>query len=292
MTSEAPTPIPSRETLAGDRLCMRCLHPLVGRAIERDPQTGLLFVRCGECATASALFEYPTAAPWINRLKAVAASILTVLTLAVFAAIAGVTGGASAIIGEYLTDQTATALMRLHESTQVGSVDKSIVGFNPWFPADQEYLASPLGAAALKSAPFSFEVVLAYIMTVGLASVIVTPFALVVGIAFSRHAPSRRAFLSVVPVLVGTVLAFMVSLLNSAAAASKIGMQTWLDFATVHYTGKFVVAAALWMLVYVSMVAMVAPSCAALLARVVLPARDRRLVAWLWEWRGKPVPKN
>ena len=73
-----PAPI---ETLTGDRLCMQCMHPLVGSPITREPQTGLLYVRCGECGTASALFEYPTVGPWVRRMKAVASSTLVVIAL-------------------------------------------------------------------------------------------------------------------------------------------------------------------------------------------------------------------
>ena len=46
----ANTTLP-RETLQGDRLCMQCLHPLRGRAIERDAGTGLLYVLITERTT-------------------------------------------------------------------------------------------------------------------------------------------------------------------------------------------------------------------------------------------------
>jgi len=48
-----------RETVAGDRVCMQCLHPLAGSSIVREPETGLLYCRCVECGTAAALLEYP-----------------------------------------------------------------------------------------------------------------------------------------------------------------------------------------------------------------------------------------
>ena len=40
-TDGPKTPEPN-ETLSGDRLCMECMHPLVGSPIMREPQTGLL----------------------------------------------------------------------------------------------------------------------------------------------------------------------------------------------------------------------------------------------------------
>jgi hypothetical protein len=81
------------ETLTGDRLCMQCMHPLVGSPITREPQTGLLYVRCGECGTASALFEYPTVGPWIRRMKAVASSTLVVIALMLIIVVGGIAFG-------------------------------------------------------------------------------------------------------------------------------------------------------------------------------------------------------
>jgi hypothetical protein len=39
-------------------------------------------------------------------------------------------------------------------------------------------------------------------------------------------------------------------------------------------------------------VALAGPSVAAGIARLILPPRDRALVGWLWEWRGKPIPRR
>ncbi len=148
MTDKAPTNQP-RETLQGDRLCAQCLQPLVGRTIEREPETGLLFVRCGECGTASALFEYPTATPWINRMKAVVASTLVFLILGIAIVIAASTGGFTAGAANEAGDCAGDALAAAYPSSNLN--EKGTPAIGRWSSADLPWLATPNGQAALAS---------------------------------------------------------------------------------------------------------------------------------------------
>ena len=126
MNDETPTTKTTpRETLTGDRLCMQCLHPLVGRTIEREATTGLLYVRCGECATASALFEYPAAAPWMHRMKTVAASTFAVFAIFAVLALGGVTGGFTAGSAQVATDASAASIVPLTEEKRTLTVQGS-----------------------------------------------------------------------------------------------------------------------------------------------------------------------
>ena len=165
--SAAPTP---RETLAGDRLCMRCLHPLAGRAIERDAQSGLLFVRCGECGTAAALFEYPTLAPWLGRLKSVVAGTLVVFALLTGLAMAGVATGFTIGTALECVDSAADALSA--SSIAAGNTDDGNGNFpGRWSSADTRWLATDAGRTALAETRWSPIVVLTLGARLGVSAI-------------------------------------------------------------------------------------------------------------------------
>ena len=59
---------PRISELVGDRLCAKCCFNLAGQTIVRERHYGLLMVRCPECGTPAALQEYPLLGRWANRL--------------------------------------------------------------------------------------------------------------------------------------------------------------------------------------------------------------------------------
>lgn len=68
-----------------DRLCPRCLHQQHGATVYLDPRLGILYVRCTECGTSSAVTEYPMAWRWLRRFGILIAGILALLALGILA---------------------------------------------------------------------------------------------------------------------------------------------------------------------------------------------------------------
>ena len=287
MTEKSPTTQP-RETLQGDRLCAQCLHPLVGRTIEREPETGLLFVRCGECGTASALFEYPTATPWINRMKAVVASTLVFVLLAFSVAIAASTGGFTAGAANEAGDCAGDVLAAAYPSPAL--TEKGTPSMGRWSAADLAWLETAEGKAALAASRWNTASFLYMALLGGLGAVIATPFMVFIAVSLSRHRPMRRVLLAMVPSLVGTSCALAIVNANSLILWSS--GETWQSIAMRTHLTFYLSTMWLWFNALAAVAALAGPALVAGVARLVLPPRDRRLMAWLWEWRGKPVPRD
>ena len=287
MTDKAPTTQP-RETLQGDRLCAQCLHPLVGRTIEREPETGLLFVRCGECGTASALFEYPTATPWINRMKAVVASTLVFLILGFAIVIAASTGGFTAGAANEASEYAGDALAAAYPSSDL--TEKGTPAIGRWSSADLPWLATPDGQAALASSRWNIVSFGFLGLLGGLGSVIAAPFMLFIAICVSRHRPLRRALLAMVPSLIGTSCA--VAIVNANVLLTWRSTESWQSVAVREHLFFYLWVMWIWFNALAAVIALIGPALVASIAQLILPPSDRRLVAWLWEWRGKPVPRS
>jgi len=287
MTDELPTPQP-RETLQGDRLCAQCLQPLVGRTIEREPETGLLFVRCGECGTASALFEYPTATPWINRIKAVIASTLALLLVAVTLGVAGIAGGFTAASSSIAAEAAGQALSETYAASSASAGEEKLG--SKWLNSNEGWLATDEGRAALAGARWSPDAIASLMLVGALATVIATPLLLFLSIALSRHRNARRMLMVMVPSLIGTVCALALSM--SLESARWQSSRTWASIAAEAHLRFYLLAGVVWFSCVAAVLALVGPTLVASIARLILPARDRGLVAWLWEWRGKPVPRS
>ena len=287
---------PRRETLTGDRLCMQCLHPLVGRTIERDEGTGLLYVRCGECGTPSALFEYPTATPWLQRIKSVVASTLAALAIAASIALAGASGGFSGASAAVASTGSSDTLERLHaQSVPADPADATNGNFGSgrYGRVDEEWLKSDQGQAALAASRRSYDTLLYFALIQSIGLVVATPFAMFLGIALMRHGTVRRALWCGVPVAVGSGIALSINLTQAQfSGAVAAGARFWVQAAEAHNLPFFSVVSLLVTLGYTTLLAVVAPAFAAAVARTILPPRDRRLVGWLWEWRGKPIPSR
>jgi len=288
--THAPRPTP-KETLQGDRLCMQCLHPLAGRQIERDGATGLLFVRCGECGEPSAVFEYPTAAPWVNRMKAVAASTLTVLLLLAGLALALAAGGFTAGITSASLEEAAQRLADAYRASGQASTDKN-VAFQRWEASDSAWLATAEGAAAVRACASSTPVVMMMLGIGSLGLALSAPFALFLSIALMRLPPWRRAMLVAIPALTGSLGAALVLGKTASLFAAGVTNATWESIATETHFSRFAAVCVLAFAAWAVVLAVVGPPLAALLARLAVPPRDRRLIAWIWEWRGKQVPRD
>jgi hypothetical protein len=279
-----------RETLQGDRLCTQCLHPLVGRSIERDAQTGLLFVRCGECGTASALVDYPTATPWMNRMKAVAASTLLAFFLVATIAVAAITGGFLGGAATELAKQAADALEVAHRPNDA---DPDVQQQARWYQADEAWLETAEGQRVLAAVRWAPEGLLMLVLIPALGSVIATPFLLLLGVALLRQRPLRRAIWGSLPALIGCGVSGMILLTTSRFPSGPPGSPcTWTEVANEAHLVFYAWLIGGWFVTLSATIMLIAPSLAASVARLTLPPRDRRLVAWLWEWRGKPVPRD
>lgn len=293
MNTEQSTTPPNaaapRETLQGDRLCMQCLHPLVGRTIERDAGTGLLYVRCGECGTASALFEYPTATPWLNRAKSVIASTLAITAIVALLALGGVTGGFMGGASSEACDAAGVELSLAFRSSldEQAKADPQIQS-GYWTATHDQWLASPAGQDALLNARFGVTALVPFALITALGTAIAAPLALFIGIALTRQGPLRRAVYAALPVVLAAIVVWSMYY----ALGSRVAMSSWTHVAFDHYLAGFTALSTAWFLAFVAATAALAPSIAAFIARTILPPRDRRLVAWLWEWRGKTVPRD
>jgi len=278
-----------RETLQGDRLCMQCMQPLAGRTIEREPASGLLFVRCGECGTAAALFEYPTLSPWLPRIKSVLAASLVVTTVVAGLAMAGIATGFILGTAVECADLAGDALAAAPPPS--GNTDDGNGNFpQRWSNAELPWLATGAGRTALADARWHPMIVLLLAAMLGLAGMLLFPFAAAAGIALTARKPLVRALFAALPIAIGGVLSAAMASIDSGGLAGGIG--SWTEVAEAEHRGAYRLFIASTLAAWCAVVAMLGPSIAAGLARLVLPPRDRRLVAWLWEWRGKRVPNR
>jgi hypothetical protein len=274
------------ETLTGDRLCMQCMHPLVGSPITREPQTGLLYVRCGECGTASALFEYPTVGPWINRMKAVASSTLVAIAIVLILAVCGIafgfTGGAASSAGE----MAGTALLERYRA-HGGVVDDQSYNGSVWGPADMSWVTSPEGQAELTGVRWALAPLLLLLGVNLIGALMLVPFAAMLGVALMRRKVLERALICALLVGAAATLAVVIDMID----ASRV-TPSWRSLAQERHAVSYALFSAVALTLTSSLAAAVAPTLAAALARFILPPADRRLLSWLWEWRGKSIPRD
>lgn len=285
--NQRATPRP-RETLSGDRLCMHCFHPLVGAPIERDEKTGLLYVRCGECGGASALFEYPTVGPWLRRMKAVLAS--TLVFIAMFGALAtfGISLGFSFGAAESACDVAGERLAERYRALAGGSDDPSW-GSGGYGRTDMKWIATDEGQAELAAIRFAPGAFIAFSGILAIAAAVLFPFVLFFGVALTRRAAVTRALACALLVGLGGAVAATLAMRSGNPA---IVAAYWTAVAKSSHAAFFAALAAAVLACYAAVVGVLAPAVAAQVARFILPPGDRRLLAWLWEWRGKTVPRD
>ncbi len=291
-TSETPNlKHAARETLTGDRACTQCLHPLVGRAIEREPSTGLLYVRCGECGSATAIMEYPSGTPWLNRMKSVVATGFLATMVVAIIALACVAGGFSLATCETATDISAGTLATQWE---IAFPDADRQSQGRWDNADLAWLATPAGQAAITRSRFNTDTIFGWGIFVGLSVLAITPFALALGMVALRRSAVFRACAGLLPVLIGCALFVGPRLLVVLAMQQSTALRqpTWSEAANAVNYAFFAACALILMATVAAIAAMLAPQLAAMVFVAILPPRDRRLVAWVWEWRNLPVPRK
>jgi len=290
MTDQRTDHAPPRETLSGDRLCMQCLHPLAGRAIERDAQTGLLYVRCGECGTASALFEYPTGAPWLNRMKSVIATTLVASLFAVVVALGLITGGFTVAVSENASGECATSVEKAYRQDPLVKRDETS-NLGPWTEADLSWLATETGKSALAAARWDIGVWMVYSPLALIGLVLATPFAMLLGVIVMRRSRWSRLVVCALPAMMGCAFPLAIALLWTGGIRT-FATPTWSQVTEAHYSLHFATLVSVLFIVTSAVIGLTSPAIVATICRFILPPRDRRLVAWVWEWRGKPVPKR
>lgn len=292
-TGPGPTdPDAPRETLRGERLCMRCLQPLVGRPIEREPETGLLYVRCGECGTAGALFDYPTLAPWMRRVRVVVATSLTVLAAAAAVGIAAIAGVFTGAVGPIVADEASEALVRTWERETKQAADPQGFGLVGWSRADLDWLATEEGRRALAASAWSPEALEPQVVIGAFATSILAVAALLLGGLLLRQRAPARMLLAALPVGLGATVAVLIVYNSIGMAFAGAPAPTWDQVCSHELATRVSIVNGAFFVAWTALCALVAPAAVALVARTVLPPADRRLVAWIWEWRGKPVPRR
>jgi hypothetical protein len=279
-----PAPL---ETLSGDRLCMQCLHPLVGSPITRESQTGLLYVRCGECGTASALFEYPSFGPWLRRMKAVAGSTLIAIALVITLVVGGIALGFTTGASQAGSEAAGGALVERFRQLG-GTADDTTWGGSMWGSADMKWIGTAEGAQALADVRWSLPSIMVVLGITTIGALVMAPFAAILGVVLMRRNTLERA--AICALLIGAAAAIAV-FLEFAFGASR-GAPTWRSLAGEEHGAVYALVAAIALASTSAIVAAASPAIAAAIARFILPPRDRRLLAWLWEWRGKQVPRT
>jgi len=66
---------PINEHIRADRACIGCGFNLYGQTVSKDPHYGLAIARCPECGQVATLQSYPTMSRWVNRFRALLASL-------------------------------------------------------------------------------------------------------------------------------------------------------------------------------------------------------------------------
>ncbi len=236
---------------------------------------------------ATALMEYPSATPWLNRMKTVVASGLVATALAIVILLAGASGGFATGAAMSASTASADSVYRAFAEAHPLHDDPNAQG--SWNAADRAWLESDAGQAALASSRWSLEALLPFVTFVFLGGLIVFPFALFLGLAALRRPLLQRALVGMTPVLTGCLLITGPSPLF--AMSGRIATN-WQDAAVDANYAHFAILGTTVLCCLAALAALLAPSLTAAAFRAVLPPRDRRLVAWIWEWRGLPVPKN
>ena len=276
-TARRDTP---RETVSGDRVCMQCLHPLAGSTIVREPETGLLYCRCVECGTAAAMLEYPTITPWIRRMKSVATVTVGV-------------GGLFPGIAAEAASESADALVEAYRASGGSTRDSSQqYDSGRYGVADQAWLDSEAGRAALRASRTSPDALLPFLGFAVLGSTLLIPVMLLLGLVCMRRHPLVRALAGLLIPTIGGAISIAGFLVAARAVTARPQNITWTNFCVAESGPVFSMLMVAWLAVVGAVTAMAAPPLAAAMFRFILPPRDRRLVAWIWEWRGKPIPKD
>jgi len=69
------------EHIRADRACVGCGFNLYGQTVTKDPHYGFAIARCPECGQVAALQSYPTMSRWVNRFRALIASLWVALLI-------------------------------------------------------------------------------------------------------------------------------------------------------------------------------------------------------------------
>jgi hypothetical protein len=171
-----------------------------------------------------------------------------------------------------------------------GVVDDATWQGTPWGPANMQWVASAEGQAELARVRFAATPVIVLLSVNAIGALVLCPFALMLGVALMRRSMLERMLFAAL--LIGSAIAMLIAL-DPVMFGSRLRAATsWYTVAREHHGPAYcVVSGAILATVGMASVA-VAPALAAALARFILPPRDRRLVSWLWEWRGKAVPRD
>jgi hypothetical protein len=104
-----------------------------------------------------------------------------------------------------------------------------------------------------------------------------------------RWAATRRVLLVVLTAGIGWIV--VVGPARLLAASGRF-QANWRDTVLEANYLHFAYLGGLMFCGLCALCALIAPSVASVVFRAILPPRDRQLVAWIWEWRGKPVPRD
>jgi hypothetical protein len=281
-----------RETVAGDRVCMQCLHPLAGSSIVREPETGLLYCRCVECGTAAALLEYPTITPWIRRMKSVAAAFFVTVTILATLGAVGV-GGLFPGIAAEAASESAYALVEAYRASGGSTLDSSQqYDSGRYGLADQAWLDSDAGRAALRASRTSPGALLPFLGFALLGSTLLIPAMLLLGLAGMRRHPLVRALGGLLIPTIGGAISIAGFLAAARVVTASTQNISWTNYCVAENGPIVSMLMVAWLAAVGAVTALAAPPLTAAIFRFILPPRDRRLVAWIWEWRGKPIPKD
>ncbi len=273
--------------LQGSRLCATCLHPMAGSPIERHLSSNILFARCNECGTPSPLLEYPSAAVWIGQLQSLAAVAVLALSLI-------------ALLLQMLLGWGSVAFLLLAAPKwmveQLFAAYRASPGTTQAYPgsADLAWLNSEVGQLALSTECDVWNAGWMMFSLVCCAAFPAIVSGMIGGVMFLRGSFMRRMLLgnlATMAVCVGWY-AFRSEVATPLLPAAGGIQPSWTEVVDMHVQLPLHVIAALTLWVGALSGTWLGPTLLRLLATTVLPPRERNLVAWIWTFSGKPVPRR
>lgn len=99
--------------IRADRACIGCGFNLFGQSVSKEDHYGLAICRCPECGTVAALQSYPAMSHWVNRFRAIIASVWITVLLGFFLghtmAVTGMAQGAGNLAGQQMSEYIGEA---------------------------------------------------------------------------------------------------------------------------------------------------------------------------------------
>ncbi len=260
---------------------------MAGCPIERHVASNILFARCNECGMPSPLTEYPSAAGWLAQLQSLAATAVLVLSLLAVVVQMLLCWGSVAFM---LIVPAEMLVAPLFNAFQLATKNQD--GYAA--TADMVWLATEEGQRALASECSVWNAGWLVFYLVFFAMIPALVSGMLGGVAFLRGSLPRRMLMGSLGPLAFCVgwYAFDAGVSPTPLLAARGITPTWAEVVDLHLQPQLHVLAALTLLVGTLVGTWIGPTVLRGIATTILPPRERNLVAWIWTFAGKQVPRH